>query len=155
MVYVLISAFLFTAIAYLIKKRISYVEMYASSIFSIVFQLITDIILEFKYNLYGYFDKGVDFPTFIVTIFIFPSLTIIFLNYFPLNRKLLHKFFYILGWSIFAIIYEYFSVKSELFYYVDWKLWYSALIYPFIYLIIYLNFIWIKKLQKHQDNANV
>jgi len=146
MIFTLISAFIFMVIAYFIHKRISYMEMYTAVLFSAVFQLIVDILLEFKYELYGYFDKGVDYQTFIFILMIYPSLTVIFLNYLPLGRGKIIFILYMLGWIIFAIIYEYFAVQVGAFYYVNWKLWYSAIIYPFVYLLIVLNFLFIRKL---------
>ncbi|WP_010098645.1 CBO0543 family protein [Ornithinibacillus scapharcae] len=154
MVFALISAFLFTAIAYLIRKRITYVEMYTTSLFSIVFQLIVDMILEFKYNYYGYFEYGVDYLTFIVIFLIYPPLNIIYLNYFPLENSHWKKLLYIILWCAFSIGYEYLSVRYGFFYYENWKLWYSAIIYPFVYLIITLNFLLTKKLLSHYRNTN-
>jgi hypothetical protein len=146
MIFTLISAFIFMVIAYFIHKRISYVEMYTVILFSAVFQLIVDILLEFKYELYGYFDKGVDYQTFIFIFMIYPPLTVIFLNYFPLGRGSIILSLYFLGWVIFAIVYEYLAVQVGAFYYTNWKLWYSAIIYPFVYLLITLNFLFIRKL---------
>ncbi|WP_052345876.1 CBO0543 family protein [Paucisalibacillus sp. EB02] len=146
MVFALISAFIFMVVAYLIPKRLSYVEMYTAILFSCVFQLIVDILLEFKYGLYGYFDKGVDYRTFVFIFMVYPPLTIIFLNYFPIGKGSVILSMYFLGWVIFAIVYEFFAVQAGAFYYENWKLWYSAVIYPFVYLLISLNFLFIRKL---------
>lgn len=155
MVFALVSALLFTSIAYLIRKRITYIEMYATSLFTIVFQLIVDIILEFNYNFYGYFEYGVDYKTFIAIFLIYPPLNIIYLNYFPLEKSIWMKLVYILLWCIFSVVYEYLSVNYGFFYYENWNLWYSAMIYPFVYIILTINFIWIKKLLAHYRKTNI
>ena len=146
MVFALVSAFIFMVIAYMMPKRISYVEMYSTTLFCTVFQLIVDIILEFKYGLYGYFGLGVDYHTFIFIFLIYPPLNIIFLNYFPIRGNILFKSMYIVAWIIFAIVYEYLCVQAGAFYYENWNLWYSAIIYPFVYLLIILNFLFIRRL---------
>ena len=146
MVFALLSAFIFIVIAYMIHKNISYVEMYLTILFSTVLQLIVDIVLEFNYELYGYFDKGVDYETFIYIFMIYPPLTILFINYLPIERGIILKTMYILAWTIFSIGYEYLCIRNGTLYYENWKLWYSAIIYPFIYLLIILNFLFIRKL---------
>ncbi|WP_026905810.1 CBO0543 family protein [Paucisalibacillus globulus] len=146
MVFALLSAFIFIVIAYMIHKNISYVEMYLTILFSTVLQLIVDIVLEFNYELYGYFDKGVDYETFIYIFMIYPPLTILFINYLPIEREIILKTMYILAWTIFSIGYEYLCIRNGTLYYENWKLWYSAIIYPFIYLLIILNFLFIRKL---------
>lgn len=146
MVFIITSIIIALAIFIMMPKKISYIEMYTASLFSIVFQLITDILLEFKYNLYGYFNEGVEYRTFWVVFGVYPLFTMIFLNYFPYGKRKLIKVGYIIAWTIFALIYEYISVQVGAFYYNNWKLMYSALTYPIVYLVIYYNFIIIRKL---------
>ncbi|WP_188385120.1 CBO0543 family protein [Ornithinibacillus halotolerans] len=155
MIFAIISAFIFLTIAFVIKKRIYVVELYTTSLFAMVFQLLVDNILEFKYDFYGYFEKGVDYETFIVILLIYPPLNIIFLNYFPLNKKLLTKCLYILGWCVFSVLYEYLSVKIGFFYYEKWSIWYSAIIYPFVYGLLLVNFFSIRKLLHLYKHNNV
>lgn len=49
------------------------------------------------------------------------------------------KLFHIIGWTIFAIAYEWIAEKTEFFNYTGWKLWYSSLIYPFLFIILLIN----------------
>ncbi|WP_163537425.1 CBO0543 family protein [Gracilibacillus sp. YIM 98692] len=142
-----ISVLVFGLVVYFMPKKITYFEMYTTSLFSTVLQLIIDVYLEFKYDLYGYFSPGVDYITLWVVFWIFPTVNIIFLNFYPKSRTLLCKVFYILGWSAFAITYEWFAVyHSDFFYYNDWKLLYSVPIYPILYILILLNWKIIKTL---------
>lgn len=129
----------FGLIVYLMPKKISLFEMYTTSLFSTVLQLITDIFLEFKYNLYWYFNPGVDFLTLWVVFWIYPAVNIIFLNFYPKSAKPLKKIIYILGWTAFALAYEWVAVQTELFNYNGWKLSYSAMIYPFLYILLLIN----------------
>ncbi|WP_425435935.1 CBO0543 family protein [Metabacillus halosaccharovorans] len=122
--------------------------MYTTSLFSTVLQLITDIYLEFKHNFYWYFSPGVDYITLWVVFWIYPSVNIIFLNFYPTNKKFSTSVYYILGWTLFALVYEWFAVNSSLFQYNGWKLWYSALIYPFLYLLLYINWKIIRRLYR-------
>jgi hypothetical protein len=117
MVFALISAFIFMVIAYMIHKNISYVEMYLTILFSTVLQLLVDIVLEFNYELYGYFDKGFDYETFIFIFMIYPPLTILFINYLPIERGIIIKTMYMLVWTIFSIGYEYLCIRTGAFYY--------------------------------------
>ncbi|PMC33959.1 hypothetical protein CJ195_25550 [Bacillus sp. UMB0899] len=135
----LFSVIIFGLIIYFMPKKISYFEMYTTSLFSTVLQLITDIYLEFKYHFYWYFSPGVDYITLWVVFWIYPSVSIIFLNFYPTSKKFSSSVYYILGWTLFAVVYEWFAVNTNLFHYNGWKLWYSAIIYPFLYLLLYLN----------------
>lgn len=154
MIFVLTSIVLFIIYFLKMDKKISYLEMYTTSIFSIVLQLLTDTFLEFKYKLYGYFDKGVDYETLVIIFFVFPAVSSIFLNHFPLKKHFYIKTIYILAWTLFSTLYEWICVKTDAFYYEKWELWYSALIYPFIYLIIIGNFLLIRKLLYKLYKAN-
>ena len=143
-----ISIIIFGLVIYFMPKRISYFEMYTTSLFSTVLQLITDIYLEFKYNFYWYFSPGVDYITLWVVFWIYPSVSIIFLNFYPTSKKFSSSVFYILGWTLFAVVYEWIAVNTSLFHYNGWKLWYSAIIYPFLYLLLYLNWKIIRRLYR-------
>ncbi|OLS39306.1 hypothetical protein BTR25_12740 [Bacillus sp. MRMR6] len=132
-------------------KRISYMEMYTTSMFSTVLQLITDIYLEFKYRLYWYFSPGIDNLTLWYVFFIYPAVNIIFLNFYPRLATLSKQILYILGWSAFALAYEWIAVQTEVFQYNGWKLWYSMLIYPLLYLLLLFNWLIIKTLKNKED----
>ncbi|MEN2467273.1 CBO0543 family protein [Ornithinibacillus sp. JPR2-1] len=155
MVFIITSIIIALGIFILMPKKISYIEMYTASLFSIVFQLLTDILLEFNYNLYGYFNEGVEYRTLWIVFGIYPLFTIIFLSYFPYDKRKSVQVGYIVAWTIFALVYEYISVQVGAFYYNSWKLLYSALTYPIVYLVIYYNFIIIRKLLLLYKEKNV
>lgn len=137
MIFLIITVILFNLITIFIPKRISGIEIVTTTLFAESLQVLVDTFLDLKYNLYGYFVKGVDWRTLIYIIGIFPAVNIIFLNFYPKNQTI-KKIFYIIGWTIFAILFEIGFLWSGTFYYNGWKLWYSAFIYPFLFLSLVL-----------------
>lgn len=145
MIYLLVSVAIFNLIAYFMPKRMTKLEMYTTSLFSAFFQVMVDVYLDLKYDLYGYFEKGVQFRTSFVIFGIFPAVNIIILNYFPFHDDVKRKGIYILAWTVFLLFYEWGSVKSGYFYYNGWKLWYSALCYPTILTILAWQLAWLRR----------
>ncbi|MGP4040916.1 CBO0543 family protein [Gracilibacillus sp. D59] len=137
---------LFNLIAFFVPKRLSKIEIYATSVFGFIYGLLTDIILNLHYHLYGYFQEGFDWLGLLGILLYFPSISFLFLNFYPSNQKLGNKVLYILLWSAFAIVFEWFSLQTEFFYYASWKLWYSALLYPFIFLTLIIHWKFIRRL---------
>ena len=131
---------------FLIRKRLTKMEIYATSVFAIFFGLITDVILDLHYNIYGYFDKGFQWKKLLAIFMYFPATNLLFLNYFPFNKNRLKKLSYLLFWTLFSITFEWFSRKTYFFYYNGWKLWYSTLLYPFIFLILLINLKFIQRI---------
>ncbi len=131
-----------------IPKRISYMEIYTTSLFACFLAALADIYLDVKYNLFGYFKKGVDTEYLFIFIIIYPAVNILFLNFFPFHKSLYRKVLYILGWSAATLLFEYLSLFSNTFYYNGWKLWYSAILYPLIYILLLVNLMIIRKLNK-------
>lgn len=139
MAHLIISVVIFNLAACFIPKNLTRDEMYSTSLLAGIFQLLVDIFLDVKYELYGYFEYGVDWLSLIPIFGIYPALNIIFLNYYPFSGEAMKKVIYIIGWAVFALVYEWSSVQAGWFYYNGWKLWYSALCYPAIYFILAKN----------------
>jgi hypothetical protein len=146
MLFSVISIIFFNLIAILIPKQLTKYEIYTTSLFAYAMSNTTDLLLADKYHLYSYFNKGIQYMDIVTMVGIYPAINIIFLNLFPFKKKLISKLFYIIGWTIFAIAYEWIAEKTEFFNYTGWKLWYSSLIYPFLFIIL-LNSI------KPKDNS--
>lgn len=136
MLFLIFSVIVFNLIALLIPKRISGIEILTTTLFSLYLETMTNVFLDLKYDLYGYFTKGVNWESLLFVICIYAPINIVFLNYFPYKMQLLSKAIYILGWSVFAYIYELLFLWSGTFYYNGWKFWYSIIIYPILYLIL-------------------
>ncbi|GKU81861.1 hypothetical protein [Niallia sp. NCCP-28] len=146
MTLVYISIFILVFLSIIVPKRISMIEIYATSFFAYSFGITTDIILNFKYDWYGYGEEGAQIYTTICLILVYFSINILYLNFFPFSLKALHKTLYILLWTLLSIAYEAFIVHTHMFYYNEWKLWYSAILYPIIFSILIGNLILVKKL---------
>lgn len=148
MVFISISTVIFIVIAVFMPKRMTKLEIYTTINFVITLVVIIDTIIDLKYNKYGYIAPGVQLYASMIQITIYPALSTIMLNFFPIDSSIKAKVFYILGWSLFSTFFEYLSLKSGFLYYNGWKLWYSLLAYPIIFLVMVLNLYCIKKLKK-------
>jgi len=145
MLFIFFALFTLNLIAIFIPKRLSKAEMYITSLYSLVWGHVIDMALDFKLTLYYYFDKSIQWSDFLVPFLIYPSITILFLNYYPFEKRNKYKISYIIGWSIFSVIFEWFSEQTDFFTHVKWKLWHSAFLYPFLFLIL----LWHLKLCKN------
>jgi hypothetical protein len=139
MVFLLLSVVVFLVVAIAVPKKLPRRELYAIALFSIVLGFATDITLDLKYDLYGYFNKGVDFGGFLPILFIFPSSGVLLMNYYPFRKSIWNQLAYILGWTIFNLIYEYLTIASGYFYHNGWNYWLSAVTYPFLILLHLLH----------------
>ncbi|MFJ5770293.1 hypothetical protein [Psychrobacillus sp. NPDC093180] len=138
MFFIIISIITFSMVIYFMPKRMTIMEMYATSWFALTFVLTADLYLSYKHHFYGYFSEGDwEYKTLIIHFGVFPTYNAIFLNFFPQKRW--GQLMYILGHSLILVGYEWASIQAGAFYYKEWKLWYSALLYPIILLILYLN----------------
>ncbi|MEW9672086.1 CBO0543 family protein [Ammoniphilus sp. 3BR4] len=149
MIYLVVSVVIFNVVAYFIPKRITKLEMYATSIFALFFANLIDLFLEHKYLLYWYFNKEVDWISLIVFFGTYPAINIMVLNFFPLDARYSKKITYIALWSLFLTFYEWGAVNiGEFLHYGKWNIWYSLLLYPVIVTILYWNFMLIRRLSK-------
>ncbi|MFE7820495.1 CBO0543 family protein [Priestia megaterium] len=128
-------------------KRISWIEIYTTSLFVMFLGSVADIYLDVKYDLYGFFTKGVDFEYLLIFIFIYPATNSVFLNFYPQGKSLFRKALYITVWVILTTLFEYISTQTEVFYYNGWKILYSFFCYPFLYIAMVLNLKTIRRLQ--------
>jgi hypothetical protein len=120
-------------------KQVKLSELYATSFFAVCFAVIADVYLDVKLDLYGFFQKGVDWSYLPIFFIDYPAANILFLRFFPLEKSMIKKTVYILGWSLGTLAMEQISLHTDLFYYHGWKWWYSAIAYPFIYSLLFLN----------------
>ena len=147
-VLIFIIFIIFNIISFFVPKRIGRIEIYATCFFAYAYGLTTDIVLDLHYHLYGYFEKGFQWKSLLGILLYFPSISFLFLNYYPTKRKIAYKALYIILWSIFSVIFEWFTVQTEFFYYSGWKLWYSAPVYPLIFVILVINMKFVQRLTR-------
>ncbi|WEG13275.1 hypothetical protein PU629_02610 [Pullulanibacillus sp. KACC 23026] len=133
---------------FFMPKRLTGAEMLYASFFAIAFQQFIDVYLDLKLDLYGYFNKGVDWGYIFVILGFFPGLNCIFLNFYPFNNTLLKKAIYIGMWALFSTLYEELSIHLSYFYYHNWTIWFSIPMYPVLLIINIQSLKWFRHLNK-------
>ncbi|MED4228265.1 CBO0543 family protein [Neobacillus cucumis] len=157
MIGLIIAIVIFNSCALKIKKRLSPNQMYHIWMFTIAFQSIFDVYVDFKYHGYWYFTKNVDWQSFIAHIFLVPPVNVIFLNFFPYKKELYKKILYIAVWEILLLLYESIALLPEpwgFFYYGWWTIWHSIIINPILLLILVGYYKWVCKLEKRSNLNN-
>ncbi|WP_274651799.1 CBO0543 family protein [Paenibacillus humicola] len=148
-----VSIFLLNIFAFLIPKTLPHWQIYATSLFAVAFQISVDIYFDLKWNLYGYFNKGVDNLGFVYQFGIYPAVSILFLTFWEHRRGFGSKLGYIFLWTVFSTGYEFMALKSGFFYYNGWKLMYSFFEYPVLFLILVANLRFLQWLQRKEARA--
>ena len=139
MFFLLTSLLVVYIIAISIPKRISWLQIWSTSLFSLVMETFSDMTLDFKLNLFGYIAPGLQWSGFL-PIFLYPPVNVIFLNYYPYGKTKHIKLIYFVCWIAFCLAFEVAALSSGFFHYLRWNLWYSALCYPILLLIVLLNY---------------
>ncbi|AGT32615.1 hypothetical protein M493_11835 [Geobacillus genomosp. 3] len=146
MLLITVTVIVFVVLFILMPKQLSSLEMYTTSLFAICFGLSTDLFLDLKYHLYGYFYPGVDGPAYWFMVFVYVVVNLLFLNGYPLQQPVWKQAAYIGGWSVFSVLYEIAALRTGLLYYHAWKLSYSAALYPLLFLILLIHFFLVRRL---------
>lgn len=148
------SAFFFPCIVILMPTRLSRVHLYATTGFSIYFQLLTDFFLHEELNWYGYFKQVPRSEwTTLWYIPIYLSINPIFLNFYPYQSGRTGKTLYIIGWSLFSVGYKWCITKLGKFYHNQWKLFNSAIVYPFLFILLRMQLSLVRNLCR-KDSLN-
>jgi hypothetical protein len=147
MIGLIVSIIIFNLIAFKTNKRLTPSQIVQIWTFTISFQLLFDLIVEFKYHSYWYFDKGVNWIGLVPRTILIPPVNIIFLNLYPFGKSLLKRVMYVFAFVIFILLYELATLLPEpwgYFHYGWWKIEYSAIV-DFIILYCLLEFYkWIR-----------
>ena len=133
------SILAFNILAFKTVKGFSGNKILHLVMFTCAFQLIFDVFIDLKYEGYWYGTKGIDWGVLPAYFILIPPVNMIFLNWFPFNKSLVKKVVYIGIWEVFLLSYEYITLLPEpwgYFHYGWWTLWHSALINPFLLLIL-------------------
>ncbi|MEH7097377.1 hypothetical protein [Neobacillus vireti] len=156
MVGLLIAFISFNLIALKIKKRLSLLHMSYIWTFTIAFQTVFDVYVDFKYHGYWYFSKGVDWKS-SIAIFLVPPVNVVFLNFFPYKKALRKKVLYLVGWEIVLLLYEAITLLPEpwgYFHYGWWTMWHSLILNPILLMILLGYYKWMVKLEKRSTLAS-
>ncbi|NRF91489.1 hypothetical protein HQN89_10705 [Paenibacillus frigoriresistens] len=139
MVFLIISIIVLYGICFFVTRRLTWIEILTITWFGLYFETITDTYLDLKYDLYGYFNKGPDWASLIPLFGVFPPLNYLIMNFFPAKNEVARITIYLLAWDAFSIGYELLTIKYGVFYYNGWKWWYSAIVYPPIFLTLWYH----------------
>jgi len=142
----LIAVVLFNFLAIKLNKKLNANRVLHIWMFTSTFQLLFDTFVDFKYLGYWYFTKEIDWISILNIIFLVQPVNIIFLNYYPFKKKMHIKLLFILCFNLIILLYEKITLLPEpwgYFHYGWWRIWYSAIINPFLclFLIFYYNYI--------------
>ncbi|WP_019536143.1 hypothetical protein [Paenibacillus ginsengihumi] len=66
-------------------KRLSAIEYYSTTLFAFFLNATCDYCLNLQFNLYGYFEQGIDIGGYIIVYIVGPCISMLFLN--PEFRK--------------------------------------------------------------------
>lgn len=151
MIGMFIAIILFNIAAFLTHKRLSKNEIVHVWVFTIALQLFADIFIDLKYHGYWYFTKGIDWASVPGCVALIPPVNIIFLDRYPFKASWMKQLLYFIVWLIFMIVYEVIALLPEpwgYFHYGWWNLGLSALVNPFLLLIVYFYYKWIRKIEQ-------
>ncbi|MDD1515305.1 hypothetical protein [Priestia megaterium] len=151
MVGLIIAIILFNLIAFTSRKKLTLNQVLHIWTFTIAFQQTFDLLVEYKYEGYWYFDKEVDWTGLLAHTVLLPPVNMMFLNWYPFKKGFSHKFSYIAIWVIAIILYETITLLPEpwgYFHYGWWKLWHAAITDPILFLILLGYYKWICKAER-------
>ncbi len=150
MIGLIVAIVTFNLIAFRTNKRLTLNQIVHIWAFTIAFQQSFDIIIEFKYHGYWYFDKEIDWVGILPHTILIPPVNMMFLNWYPFKEKIIKQCFYILLWVISILVYETITLLPQpwgYFHYGWWTIWHSAVIDPILFLILLKYYKWISKLK--------
>nr|WP_106782868.1 hypothetical protein [Lysinibacillus timonensis] len=151
MIGLIIAIFIFNIVAFKTNKRLTTNQIIHIWTFTMILQLITDIYLDLKYHGYWYFYLEPDWLSLPAVTVLTPPVNILFLNWYPFHASFFKRLFFVLGWSILVLTYEAITLLPEpwgYFHYGWWKIWYSALCYPVLLMMVLFYYKWICKIEK-------
>ncbi len=151
MVGLIVAIIVFNVIGFKTNKILTANQTVHIWVFTIALQNIVDIMVEFKYYGYWYFDKEIDWVGLLPHLVLIPPVNIIFLNWYPYKSKMMKRFLYLIGFVFVLLIYEVITLLPEpwgYFHYGWWKLSYAVIVDPILLLILLGYYKWICRLEK-------
>ncbi|KQL52413.1 hypothetical protein AN964_01890 [Heyndrickxia shackletonii] len=151
--YLYFSVLVFNSVALLTKKKLEPIVYYASIFWGLFFAEFTDRWTD-KWDFYGFFEPYViDWPSTVIILGIYPAATVLLINWYPYKGTSIAKIRYVLAWSIFSSAFEYsFYLAGYEYFHGGWEWWYSAISYPFLYEILFLQVWFVRRLIKKGES---
>ncbi|MBP1935073.1 hypothetical protein [Ammoniphilus resinae] len=94
----------------------------------------TDLLFGDVLDLYDLGADGLQLLDLPVEALLPPSIGIIYLNFLPKNKR--RHVVYIMGWTVFSVVYEWLAILCGFEKLKEWSLWYSALVYLLVFLFL-------------------
>jgi len=151
MIGLLIALAIFNFSAFTFCKRLTGNQILHIWSFTTAFQVIFDLIVEFKYHGYWYFTKDVDWQGLLPHSILLPPVNMMLLNWYPFNRRLRYHALYLILWDLGIGLYELVTLFPRpwgYFTYGWWTIWHTLIINPILILILVTYFQLVKKLEK-------
>jgi hypothetical protein len=133
-------------VIWLMPKRLSKVEIYAIWFVTVCINFSTDIVLAIYFDLYELAGEGIQLGVHLLEWTLSPSYGIIFLNFLP--RRTFNWILYLIGWTVYSVLFEALLVNVDFVVYSGWKLWYSAIYYLLALLFVRWQLHFIRRLGK-------
>ncbi|BFT69461.1 hypothetical protein [Paenibacillus sp. P36] len=144
MIILFLSIVSFNVIAFKCNTVLNVNKIIHIWMFTIAFQFLFDLLIEFKFEGYWYFSKGeIDWLGFLVRTVLVPPVNMMCINFYPLKGKSREKIYYIAFWSAGILIYELVTLLPApfgYFHYGWWKLGYSAIVDPVLFFILLMYY---------------
>ncbi|MDR6999951.1 hypothetical protein [Neobacillus niacini] len=151
MIGLILAIVVFNLTAFKINKILTVNQIVHIWVFTVAFQSLFDIMVEFKFHAYWYFGKEVEWSGLIPHLILVPPVNITFLNWFPYSAKILKKAMYIFFFVIAILLYELVTLLPEpwgYFHYGWWTIWHAAILDPVLLLILLGYYKWICRLER-------
>lgn len=139
MIFLIFSIVIINGLCFLLPRRLTWGEIIVTAWFGLYFEAIVNIYLDVKFDLYGYYTKGVDWKSLLPILGLYPALNYLVLNFYPSKSSKWIVITYLLAWDFFSVVYEVLSIKFGFFYHNGWTNWLSALVYPFLFYVLWLH----------------
>lgn len=140
LIFLVIASLILIIIAYFIPKKLKLYEIYTTSTFAALFGLFVDSILAVKYKFYVLDKAGIQIPALIGQVILYSTTSVIILNTFPYNKTIKYKIIHVISYSMLTVIFEALAWKFGFIKYNEWKIWYSAVCYPFLILLLIYHY---------------
>jgi hypothetical protein len=128
---------------YKMNKRLLKSEIYMTVVFGLFVQTLVDTFASAGYKAWGFYEvEKIEFKALWIIMGIYPFFAALIINWYPYDGHWWRKWLYLMAWSTFSTGYEWLTMKVGIMWHINWNLFYSFLLYPFIYylLIIHVKF---------------
>lgn len=137
------------------EKHLSLSETYMTVVFGLFVQTLVDTFASFQLKAWGFFEvEKAELKSLWIILAIYPIFATMIINWFPYRASWWKKILYLLAWSTFSTCYEWLTIRVGIMWHMNWNLFYSFLLYPFIYYLLIVHvrvFRWMQNYNSRTD----